>query len=147
MSEKRATTQISVRVHTDTLEHYKAVATEKNVPWNQEIRNTLSRGFECEIGRCPHKVRADERGRRNAELMARVEELEAASPLPDDDPLAAPELPSFEASFVLEEHNAWVPIPAWRLLDDRGLVAKGCCLEHRQMREECDAAQLHDEGR
>lgn len=54
---KRATTQISIRVHSDTLAHFKKVAAGKNVPWTQELRQVLSQGFECRLGRCAHATK------------------------------------------------------------------------------------------
>lgn len=56
--EKRPTTQVTIRVHTDTLEHYKKVAARTDVPWTQLIRATLGRGFACELGRCNHATKA-----------------------------------------------------------------------------------------
>lgn len=142
--------QLTMRVHADTLAHFKRWSAEqprvegKVVPWSVEARRVLSLGFDCALGQCAHAKKAAARGESLNEALARIAELESSPSTPGDvafDPFGV----GPEEDPALDP-RAWVPVPSWRSLDDKGLAAHGCCVEHEQMRSECDKAQLHDEG-
>lgn len=76
---ERPMAMLSMRVHEDTLAHFKAWAASqppdakgKRPEWTAEARRIMSLGFMCDLGRCNHGVKA---ARKVAHLGAYIEKF------------------------------------------------------------------------
>lgn len=146
---------LNMRVPSEPMRWLTLTAGRAGVSVSERARAVLSRGRACEELRCPEagswkrkasvalqELQAERE--RNAALNDRLAAPVVAGPWDSDWGALAPVV-DLDAPHL--DPRAWIPVASWRSLDDRALAAKGCCVEHRQMRESCDAQQLHDEGR
>jgi hypothetical protein len=142
-----------MRVAPEPLGWLESRAERQGVAVSVVAREVLSRGRACIEGRCSSDAskwqqRYEERGRRNVELLARIEELESRpavavwSPPPAD--VAPWDVPDSPAPAV-EDDLSWLPL---RLRDksESAWRAAGYCPVDRRPLQECADQQLHDDG-